>query len=259
MSLLSIIGTGPGDPDYLIPAARNAVRASTDLVGYDLYLDLLGSLSDGKTQHRLPLGQEVRRARVALDLAAAGHPTALISSGDPGIYAMAAVVYELLDTEARWPGIQIQTLPGISAIQLLAARVGAPLGHDFCTISLSDLLTPRSTILKRIQAAADGDFIIGFYNPASRRRQTLLPAARELLLQQRPGGTPVLIGRQLGRPDEHITITDLQRLDPAQVDMRSLVLIGNRETLVGDGFVYTPRGYAAKTTASLNEQTGARP
>lgn len=246
MTLLSIIGTGPGDPDYLIPAARDALLASTDLVGYDLYLDLLGALTDGKTQHRLPLGQEVERARTALDLAAAGHPTALVSSGDPGIYAMAAVVYELLDSEARWPGVQVQTLPGISAIQLLAARAGAPLGHDFCTISLSDLLTPRDTILKRIKAAADGDFIIGFYNPASRRRQTLLPAARELLLQQRPGNTPVLIGRQLGRPDEQITTTDLQQLDPSHIDMLSLVLIGNRETRIGNGFVYTPRGYAGK-------------
>jgi len=246
MTLLSIIRTGPGDPDYLIPAARDAVLASTDLVGYDLYLDLLGALTDGKTQHRLPLGQEVERARTALDLAAAGHPTALVSSGDPGIYAMAAVVYELLDSEHRWPQVQVQTLPGISAIQLLAARSGAPLGHDFCTISLSDLLTPRDTILTRIKAAADGDFIIGFYNPASRRRQTLLPAARELLLQQRPGSTPVLIGRQLGRPDEHITRTDLAQLNPAQVDMLSLVLVGNRETRAGNGFVYTPRGYAAK-------------
>ena len=246
MTTLNIIGTGPGDPDYLIPAARNAVLDSSDLVGYGLYLDLLGELTDGKTQHRLPLGQELDRARLALDLAAAGHPTTLVSSGDPGIYAMATVVYQLIDQEQAWPGVQVRTLPGISAIQLLAARVGAPLGHDFCTISLSDLLTPRETILRRIQAAADGDFIIGFYNPASQRRQTLLPAARELLLRHRPAQTPVMIGRQLGRPDEHITRTDLQHLDPARVDMLSLVLVGNRETRAGDGFVYTPRGYADK-------------
>ena len=247
MTTLSIIGTGPGDPDYLIPAAHNAVLASTDLVGYGLYLDLLGKLTDGKTLHRLPLGQELQRARTALDLAAAGRPTALVSSGDPGIYAMAAVVYELLDREQAWPEVRVQTLPGISAIQLLAARAGAPLGHDFCTISLSDLLTPRQTILARVAAAAQGDFIIGFYNPASARRQTLLPAARELLLAQRRGDTPVLIGRQLGRPQERITVTDLQHLDPTQVDMLSLVLVGNSDTRACDGFVYTPRGYANKT------------
>ena len=250
MNQLTIVGTGPGDPAYLIPAARDAIAASTDLVGYALYLDLLGELTEGKRRHSLALGEEVERARLALDLAAAGRPTALVSSGDPGVYAMASVVYELIDRERAWRDVTVSTLPGISAMQLLAARVGAPLGHDFCTISLSDLLTPRETILARIRAAAAGDFVTTFYNPASQRRRTLLPAARELLLAHRPATTPVLIGRQLGRADESITITDLQQLNPDQVDMLTLVLVGNSETRVVDGHVYTPRGYNRKLVDS---------
>ncbi len=248
MKRLYIIGTGPGGPEFLAPAAREAIGQCTDLVAYGLYLDLLGGLTAGKERHTRGLGEEIERARLALDLAAGGRTTALLSSGDAGIYAMAPVVFELLDREARpeWSGLDIQVIPGISAVQATAARVGAPLGHDFCTISLSDLLTPWETIETRIRAAGLGDFVVAFYNPVSRKRDWQLARAREILLQHRPAETPVVIARQVTRAQEDIRITTLAGLDPAQVDMLTLVLVGNRESRRTGPWVYTPRGYGRK-------------
>ncbi|WP_434340159.1 precorrin-3B C(17)-methyltransferase [Motilimonas cestriensis] len=254
---LFVVGTGPGDSELVAPRALAAIQASSDLVAYGLYLDLLGAVCQGKIHHDLPLGEEIGRARLALDLAASGKATALISSGDIGIYAMATLVFELLDLQLsgqenspQWLDVEIEVIPGISAMQAGASRVGAMLGHDFCTISLSDLLTPWQTIEKRIHSAGSGDFVVSFYNPVSKKRDWQLNTARDILLQYRPASTPVLIGRQLTRPDEHIRIITLDQLDAKDVDMFTLVSVGNSESRhIVNGekeWVYTPRGYKKK-------------
>ena len=257
MSKLFVVGTGPGAAALVTPRASSAISASSDLVAYGLYLDLLGAVCDGKTHHDLPLGEEIGRARLALDLAASGKTTALISSGDIGIYAMATLVFELLDqqlqgkeTHPEWLDVDIEVIPGVSAMQAGASCVGAMLGHDFCTISLSDLLTPWETIDKRIHSAGEGDFVVSFYNPVSRKRDWQLNHARDVLLKYRPANTPVLLGRQLTREDEAITITTLDKLDAKDVDMFTLVSVGNSESkhIVNGSkeWIYTPRGYSKK-------------
>lgn len=257
MKQLYLIGTGPGAADLVAPRAREAIQRCSDLVAYGLYLDLLGDACEGKQHHELPLGEEIGRARLALSLAAEGKTTALVSSGDIGIYAMATLVFELLDQQLEgkeshpeWLDVEIDVIPGISAMQVGASRVGALLGHDFCTVSLSDLLTPWETIEKRVHSAGAGDFVISFYNPVSRKRDWQLNHARDILLQYRPGSTPVLIGRQLSRVDESITLTRLDQLDAKAVDMFTLVTVGNSETRhIVNGqneWIYTPRGYRKK-------------
>ena len=257
MKQLYVIGTGPGDRDWVTPQASAAIAASTELVAYGLYLDLLGDACAGKTRHELPLGEEIERARLALDLAASGKPTALISSGDIGIYAMATLVFELLDRELsgqedspQWLEVEIEVVPGISAMQAAASRMGAVLGHDFCTISLSNLLTPWETIEKRLHACGQGDFVVSFYNPRSQKRDWQIASARDILLEYRPGETPVILGRQLTRPDESIRVVELEKLDAADVDMFTLVTVGNSESRhIVNGerhWVYTPRGYRKK-------------
>ncbi len=262
---LSIIGIGPGQDPWRTPEASKLIGDATDLVAYGLYLDLLGDNIAGKTRHDFGLGEEETRVRAALDLAAQGKNVALISSGDIGIYAMATLVFELIEHETRpdWNRLDIQVTPGISALQAAAARAGAPLGHDFCTISLSDLLTPWEVIQSRIEAAAKGDFVISFYNPVSMKRRTQLQAAKEILLQHRPKDTPVIIARNLGRQDEQVTFVSLSDLDPEKVDMLTLVMVGSSETRRtqtnsgGKDWVYTPRGYAGKMTVT-NLKTGTQ-
>lgn len=245
---LWIVGMGPGDQGLITPEANEAVKNSTDLVGYRLYLDLLGPLAQQRRRHEAPLGEEIRRAEMALDLALEGRPTALVSSGDAGIYAMASVLFERL---AERPAserrrLDINIAAGVSAMQVAAAHAGAPLGHDFCTISLSDLLTPWEVIEKRLHAAAEGDFVVALYNPRSERRDWQLNHAREKLLEHRPKDTPVVIARHLGRDDEKVERTTLEAFDPATVDMLAVVLIGNSQTRAVDEWVYTPRGYENK-------------
>lgn len=259
---LLIVGTGPGSDGWMTAEAQAAVAAATDLVGYTLYLDILGARADGKTRHDFPLGEETDRVRAALDVAAAGRTVALVSSGDPGIYAMATLAFELLETGGRddWKRLGIEVCPGISALQAAAARSGAPLGHDFCTISLSDLLTPWDAIERRVRAAADGDFVIAFYNPVSMRRTWQLAKARDILLDARPGATPVILAQNLGRDGEQVRTVTLDALDVADVDMLTVVLVGSSETRAvarGDGrhWVYTPRGYAGKQSKD-EENTG---
>ena len=257
MKKLYIVGTGPGDKALVVPKAIAAIKASSELVAYGLYLDLLGDVCDNKTHHDLPLGEEIGRARLALDLAAAGKTTALISSGDVGIYAMATLVFELLDQQLSgkenspaWLAVDIEVVPGISAMQAGASRAGALLGHDFCTISLSDLLTPWETILKRLHACGQGDFVVSFYNPRSKKRDWQINTARDILLEYRPASTPVLIGRQLTREDESIKVITLDALDANDIDMFTMVTVGNSETkhiINGSkNWVYTPRGYSKK-------------
>jgi cobalt-precorrin 5A hydrolase / precorrin-3B C17-methyltransferase len=248
---LAVIGIGPGDPAWRTAEADAALAASQDIVGYGLYLDLLGAAIAGKERHESGLGAEEERARRALDLAASGRSVALVSSGDAGIYGLAALVLELIDREARpeWRRVALVIVPGVSALQAAAARLGAPLGHDFCAISLSDLLTPWPVIERRLAAAAAGDFIVALYNPRSEKRQTQLPAACAILRAARAPETPVALARNLGRHGERVSVTTLGALDPDDVDMLTLVLIGSSTTRLvpGDPLrLYTPRGYAAK-------------
>lgn len=249
---LSIVGIGPGQGGWRAPDATDAIARATDVVAYGLYIDLLGDLTRGKTLHGYELGQERDRCAEALALAAGGKRVALVSSGDAGIYAMASLVFELVDTgdDPAWRRLDIDMVPGISALQALAARGGAPLGHDFCAISLSDLLTPWPVIENRLKAAAEGDFVIALYNPVSKRRTEQLMKAREILLRSRPADTPVLLGRNLGREEEKIDVITLQALHSDLVDMLTTVMIGSRTTRRidsgGKARVYTPRGYSTK-------------
>ncbi len=250
---LAVIGIGPGLAAWRSPEAEAAIAQAKAVVGYGLYLDLLGDRIAGKARHESPLGEEERRVRAALDLAAAGQAVALISSGDAGIYALATLVFELLEREDRadWNRTAIHICPGISAMQAAAARAGAPLGHDFCAISLSDLLTPWPVIETRLRAAAQGDFVTCLYNPASARRRGQLPRAIAILAGARPADTPVITARNLGREGEAVSTVPLAEFNPETVDMLTLVLIGSSATRAmrrGErDWVYTPRGYAAKT------------
>jgi cobalt-precorrin 5A hydrolase/precorrin-3B C17-methyltransferase len=249
---LFVVGIGPGTPDWRSPQSSAAIEASSDLVGYGLYLDLLGRAAEGKQRHESALGAEEARAARALDLAAEGRTVSLVCSGDPGIYALATLVFELLDRRGRadWNRVEITVVPGISAFQAAAARAGAPVNHDFCTISLSDLLTPWDDIEKRLKAAASADFVVCFYNPVSQRRRDQLPRARDILLTGRGPDTPVILARQLGRPGETVEVIRLADLDAGRVDMLTMVVVGSSETRTfaagTNTWTYTPRGYGKK-------------
>ena len=249
---LFVVGIGPGAESWRTPEVTRVLRECTDIVGFGFYLDLVHDLIAGKVLHKSSLGEEEARVREALELAAEGKDVALVSSGDVGIYAMAALVFELLEREDRadWNRLYIQVEPGISAFQAAAARIGAPVGHDFCLISLSDLLTPWDVIEKRLKAAAEGGFVVAFYNPVSQRRRTQLAHARDVLLAHRAPETPVVLARQLGRPDEDIRIKALKDLDVDDADMLTLVMVGGDNTRAvtrGENtWVYTPRGYGVK-------------
>jgi cobalt-precorrin 5A hydrolase/precorrin-3B C17-methyltransferase len=241
---LHLVGSGPGRLDLLTPDARRALAEATVWVGYGLYLDLLEPLRrpdqlrcDGR------LTEERARCAQALGLANQGLNVALVSSGDSGIYAMAGLALELWLTQSPDQRPSFDVHPGISALQLAAARAGAPLMHDFCTISLSDRLTPWEVIEKRLEAAAAGDFVVALYNPRSKGRDWQLARAQELLLAGRPGTTPVALARQLGRPEEQVSLHTLGDLPIEQVDMLTLVLVGNSTSRTQDGRMVTPRGY----------------
>jgi cobalt-precorrin 5A hydrolase/precorrin-3B C17-methyltransferase len=251
---LAVIGIGPGDPAWRTAEAEAALAAASDIVGYDLYLDLLGGVIAGKTRHETGLGAEETRVREALDLAADGRAVALVSSGDAGIYGLAALVFELIDraTRPEWRRIALTVVPGLSALQAAAARLGAPLGHDFCAISLSDLLTPWPVIERRLKAAAAGDFVVALYNPRSEMRQMQLPAARDILLKQRSPDTPVALARNVGRDGETVVLSTLGAMAFETVDMLTLVLVGSSTTRVLPATpprLYTPRGYSSKRGA----------
>jgi cobalt-precorrin 5A hydrolase / precorrin-3B C17-methyltransferase len=232
------------------PQVRDTILAATDLVGYHTYLDLVKDLSVGKECHGSDNRVELDRSRLALDLAASGKNVVVVSSGDPGIFAMAAAVLEVLDNEAKpeWHTIDLQINPGISAMQAAAAAIGAPLGHDFCAISLSDLLKPWEIVAQRIAAAAEADLAIAFYNPISSQRSWQLTAAKEILLKSRSTTTPVILARNLGRSGQEVRVITLGELEPGSADMRTVILIGSSQTRLipradGSSWVYTPRSY----------------
>jgi len=251
--IVHVVGIGPGTPDWRAPAAHAALDTSSDWVGYGLYLDLVEDVKSGQQEHRFPLGGEEDRVRHAIELAKQGRQVSLVCSGDAGIYAMAALVYEVIDLEpAR---IAVNVIPGISAFQAAAAKAGAMIGHDFCCISLSDLLTPWEAIEKRLHGAAEGDFVISFYNPRSLKRRDQLERAFAILKDHRPADTPVVIASSLGRPEEKVKIVRFADFNPDDVDMLTLVMVGSSQSKCftrGDGktYAYTPRGYAKKREAA---------
>lgn len=241
---LTVVGLGPGGPEWLTPEARAALARADVLVGYARYL---ARVAPRRGQRRLESdnGAELERAREALDLAAGGDRVAVVSSGDPGVFAMAAAVFEVAE-EGGHDAIDVLVLAGLSAMQAVAARVGAPLGHDFCVISLSDRLKPAAVIERRLDAAGLGDLVVVLYNPASRTRRAMIARAREILLTHRPPATPVVVARAVGSPDERVTVTTLASVDLDEIDMRTLVIVGSSQTRVlrragRAPEVYTPR------------------
>jgi cobalt-precorrin 5A hydrolase / precorrin-3B C17-methyltransferase len=246
---VSIVGIGPGSSGTMTPDVNFELWFAHDWVGYSLYLDLVEHLRSGQERHDFPLGDEEARCRHAIELAKQGKRVALVCSGDAGIYAMAALVYEIIDLEPC--RIAVEVHPGISAFQAASARAGAMIGHDFCCISLSDLLTPWEVIEKRLHAAAEGDFVISFYNPRSLKRRDQLERAFAILKNHRPPDTPVVIASNLGRPTEKTKIVKFGDFNPEEVDMLTLVMVGSSQSksfMRGDGktYAYTPRGYAKK-------------
>ncbi|MCY4260892.1 MAG: precorrin-3B C(17)-methyltransferase, partial [Rhodobacteraceae bacterium] len=251
--LLNIIGIGPGHAAGRTVEATNAILTADHVVGYGGYLDLVKPLLGHQEVRAFPLGEEIDRCRYAIETAAAGTSVALICSGDSGIYAMAAPVFEILDQDgdslpAAAHRIAIHCLPGVSAMQTASARAGAVLGHDFAVVSLSDLMTPAEKILERLQAAAEGDFVIALYNPASHERKKLIYQALEIVRQYRSPTTPVLIARNVGRIGESSTVATLATVPVSSADMVTTLIIGNSQSRsfeMGPGtrVVYTPRGY----------------
>jgi cobalt-precorrin 5A hydrolase/precorrin-3B C17-methyltransferase len=245
---LAIVGTGPGGEDWMSKEVKQVLQTSTDWVGYKTYLDLVEPLRTNQQRHESDNRVEIERAKTALELATTGRSVAVVSSGDPGIFAMAAAVFEVLERENKpeWQSIEIQVCPGISAMQAAAAAVGAPLGHDFCAISLSDILKPWSVIEERIDAAAKADFVMAFYNPGSKQRTWQLEKAREILLRWRSPQTPIILARNLGRSRQSIEVKTLAQLTKEDVNMQTIVLVGSSQTRTvlrndGDLWVYTPR------------------
>lgn len=245
---LDIVGLGPGPFEWMTPEAQSLIEKATDLVGYGVYLDRLPA-APGQARHTSDNRVEIDRARAALDLALAGRRVALVSGGDPGIFAMAATVFEAIETgDPRWRSLAIETHPGVSAMLAAAARLGAPLGHDFAVISLSDNLKPWKAIERRVKAAAEADFVLALYNPASKARSKPIHDAFALLASVKPAETLVAFARAVGRLDERIELTTLGAADPSIADMSTLVLIGSSQTrrierADGGCWVYTPRSY----------------
>lgn len=246
---LAIVGLGPGAADLLTPQAAAVLERAEDLVGYGPYLDRVPHRA-GQRRHASDNRVEIARARAALELAQSGRRVGVVSAGDAGVFGMASAVFEAIEAgPAEWRTIAIDVLPGISAMFAVAARIGAPLGHDFCAISLSDNLKPWEVVTRRLAAAADSGFVIALYNPTSRARPWQLGAAFEVLRANLPGTVPVVFATAVTRPEERIDIVTLEHADPARADMRTLVLIGTAATRLVERpgaapWLYTPRGVA---------------
>jgi len=244
---LAVVGLGPGDPRYLTPDAEAALGDAEALYGYGPYLDRVPARAR-QSRHPSDNREEGARAVAALRHAAEGARVAVVSGGDPGVFAMASVVLEVAAGDERFAAVPVHVVPGITAAQAVASQAGAPLGHDYVVLSLSDRLKPWDVIARRLQAAAAGDFAIAIYNPASRSRRQQLADARDLLLAHRDPGTPVVVGRAVGTPNQQVTVTTLGELDPEQVDMRCLLIVGSSQTRVlrtagRPDRVITPRRY----------------
>jgi cobalt-precorrin 5A hydrolase / precorrin-3B C17-methyltransferase len=247
---LWVVGTGPGSAAWLTPEVKAVLENTTDWVGYTTYLNQAEPWRRGQQRHDSDNRVELDRARLALNLAAEGRSVAVISSGDPGIYAMAAAVLEAIDRDRNpeWDRVELQICPGVSAMQAAAALVGAPLGHDFCVISLSDILKPWAEIERRLELVAQGDFVIALYNPISSQRTWQLDKAIELLLRHRSAAVPVILAKDVGRPGQRIVTKSLGTLVGSDADMRTAILIGSSKTRTVQQphqktWIYTPRHY----------------
>jgi precorrin-3B C17-methyltransferase len=245
---LAIVGLGPGPAKWIAPEASAALENADAIIGYQRYLDRVPRVPG---QYRLGSDnrEEIDRARDALAMAARGHQVAIVSGGDPGVFAMAAAVFEAIEAgDSSWRELEVTVVPGISAMQAAAARLGAPLGHDFCAISLSDNLKPWNVVERRLRAAAAGDFVIALYNPASKARPDNIYRAFDLLRACKTAVTPVAFARAVGREDERIVLTTLSRAEPATADMSTLILVGSSETRLIERanrppWLLTPRTY----------------
>ncbi|HZZ85912.1 MAG TPA: precorrin-3B C(17)-methyltransferase [Anaeromyxobacteraceae bacterium] len=245
---LCVVGIGPGAADQLTLAAREALAAAEVVVGYRTYLALLGPLVEGKELIAGHMTGELDRARAAVERARGGARVALVSSGDAGIYGMASLALEVL-REAGWrrgAAPEVTVVPGVTALSAAASLAGAPLGHDFCAVSLSDLLTPWPVIARRLEAAAAADFVLALYNPASARRRRPLAEAREILLRHRPGATPVAVVSDAYREGGRCVLTDLEHLLEQEIGMTTTLLVGSSTTYAFEGLLVTPRGYGDK-------------
>jgi precorrin-3B C17-methyltransferase len=258
---LTIVGIGPGAHDQTTPAALAAIAEAEVVVGYTTYIRLVRDLIVGKEVVRTGMTEEIGRARIAVERAQAGAKVVIISSGDAGVYGMGGLVFQVLQ-EIGWTrgaSPELRLLPGITALNACASLVGAPLGHDFCAISLSDLLTPWPVIERRIKAAAESDFVIGLYNPASGRRTRQIVRAQELIREHRSGTTPVALVKSAYRRRETRVLTDLDHCLEYEIGMLTTVIVGSSQTFVFEGHMVTPRGYSNKYTWDGDALPGQTP
>ncbi len=258
---LFIVGVGPGHHDHMTFRAKEAIAQSDTIIGYETYVNLVKDLIDGKTVYRYAMTQEVERAQQCIDIAKSGKTVSLVSSGDPGIYGMAGLIYETLaksgwDPTVDSDDLKVEIVPGVSALNSCASIIGSPLMTDFAVLSMSDLLVPWEIITKRVEAAAQGDFVIVIYNPASKRRIHQLQDTREILLQYRKPNTPVAIIKGAFRESQTVVLTDLEHLTDHSdnLGMISTVIIGNSSTYTYKDLMINPRGYTSKYQLG----TGAR-
>ena len=244
---ITVVGLGPGDANLLPPLAKAALLRATAIVGYKGYIELVEpSVLAGRQVLSTGMTGEVERCNAAIDLALTGVETAVVSSGDAGVYAMAGLVLELMEARGLLEDLDLEVVPGIPALCAAAALLGAPLMHDFAVISLSDLLTPWEVIEKRLSAAAQADFVVVLYNPRSTRRKDQLPRALAAIAAHRPGVTPVGLVKRAYRPGQEVLVSTLATLDPEVVDMQSILVVGNSSTRMAGRRMLTPRGYAGK-------------
>lgn len=244
MGKISVVGIGTGSLDEMTPRARRAIESAQVVAGYSTYIKLIEKILDGKKIIGRAMRQEVERAKLAIEEALAGRDVAVVSSGDAGVYGMAGLVLEMILDLPENKRPQFEIVAGVSAVNAAAAILGAPLMHDFAIISLSDLMTPRELIMKRVRAAAAADFVIALYNPKSKRRTTHLEEVQEIILEFREKDTPVGIVTNAGREGQIKIISTLENFTREEVNMFSLVIIGNSQTFVKDNFMITPRGYS---------------
>jgi precorrin-3B C17-methyltransferase len=258
---LSIVGIGPGAAEHTTPAALQAISEAELVVGYTTYIRLVRPLIEGKEVVKTGMTEEIGRARAAVERARAGGKVAIISSGDAGVYGMASLVFQVLQ-EMGWKrgdSPELRIVPGMTALNSTASLVGAPLGHDFCAISLSDLLTPWPVITRRIEAAASADFVIGLYNPASGRRTRQIVEAQEIISRHRPPATPVALVKSAYRKLQQVELSDLAHFLEFEIGMLTTVLVGSSNTLVFEGYMITPRGYTNKYSWDGEAHPGQTP
>ena len=259
--MLSVVGIGPGASEHTTPAVLQAIEQADMVVGYSTYIKLVAHLIQGKEVVRTGMTEEIGRARAAVERARAGHNVAIVSSGDAGVYGMCSLVFQVLQESGWTPqdSPELRVIPGMTALNACGSLVGAPFGHDFCSISLSDLLTPWSVIERRIEAAAAADFVVALYNPASGRRQRQIVEAARILRQHRESTTPVALVKSAYRRRQQVVISDLEHFLDFEIGMLTTVIVGSTHTYLYEGFMVTPRGYSNKYTPEGEVLPGQRP